>query len=780
MLDCRSTSLEQHLKDEKAAYSQLALLNIQSSALLDRFYREWCALESRRQVLLNELEHHSRAIREHRKQLELTLFPPEVRAWMRAALPEVEVWEEADAKLGAIYEPFSDTPCSTLPVTGKARAVFEQAIARQVVCWEEPSGAVAEYKERPAPSRLARVSPQPGVLLHSCFLPYRNPQTAELRRRAVGGDVVVMKSPEPSVGRVLVSMHVIRRGDPIMVEAPLFTSFTATGEGGGCREEFLPPAIRKAMSAVLRQSKVFAAQGWDTRLLRPFYEWLTELVFGEKREEFAQRWEELGCPVEDADPAFLSKFSGLAHFLWMSLPSSLASVLGSEERVLLFFVTLITNAINYGGDIVEEEGNVYTAANGVCVAPLNAGLGVFGGISLIEHSCQPNAVLVFRHGCTPESSIFAELRATRAIAVGERITIAYVPTFLPKAQRQKRLRDKFFFSCACEHCTTGSDTTRMMFAPGEPREEGVVMCPKGRGADWTLWSLRSRPSVHGLKELGKLYRYDDAHVLDAVRDETAFRQEMSATGMGGMDAVGVRAEVQQLTRVLHGEAKSNVSPLHHLFLLRALQLAAVANSNFSQLDAVTTESVLIFMRELLQELTEVVFLLPDWFIAELLIGETPTGVLTDDLGERLLGDSSHGRAATRQPWQERLTTHPLLHQHGTLLVSLLESYAALREEAGNTEAALNAWTACVILLRYGMCQGASERCLRAQLKALQCRQRQKRKNRSSSFKVRRKPCDRPIHTRNKEGSQTISILFFSSSLLVCFPLTSLLPHSLCW
>ncbi|RNF11438.1 putative SET and MYND domain-containing protein 1 isoform X2 [Trypanosoma rangeli] len=725
MVDRRSTSLEQHLRDERAAYANLALLNIQLSALLDRFYREWRTLESKRQMLIDELEHHSRVIREHRRHLELTLFPPEVRAWVQAALPEEEAaLEEDDTKLDAFYEPFSDTLCSNLPATGKTRVVFEEAITRQVVCWEEMNGAVAEYRERPAPSRLTRVSPQPGLLLHSCFLPYRRPQTAELCRRAVGGDVVVMKSPEPSVGRVLVSMHVVHRGDTIMVETPLFTSPTTTYEGD-CYVECLPPAIRDAMNVVLHQSNVFAAQGWDTRLIRPFYEWLTELVFGEKRDEFAQRWEELGCPVEDADPTFLSKLSDLAHFLWMSLPFSLSSVVASEERVLLFFVALITNAMSYGGGILAEEDNVYDVANGLCFAPLEARLSIFGGISLIEHSCQPNAVLVFRHGCAPESTVFAELRATRTIAIGERITIAYLPTFLPREDRQKQLRGKFFFSCACEQCTTGFDTTRMMLASSESREERVVMCPKGHGAEWTLWMLSLHPSVHGLRELGKSYRYDDAHVLDAIHDEAVFREELNTTDMGSLDALALNAEVQQLTEVLHGEAKSRIVPLHHLFLLRALQMAAVTKSNFSQFNVDTTESVLVFICELLQKLAEIVFVLPNWFTTELLRSETPTGVLSDDLGDRLLeSGSNRRRGGTRQPWQERLTTHSLLHPHATLLVSLLEYYAALREKAGNIEAALNAWTACVILLRYGMCQGASERCLKAQLKALQCRQRQ--------------------------------------------------------
>ncbi|KAH9601494.1 hypothetical protein LSM04_002812 [Trypanosoma melophagium] len=221
-------SLEQHLKEERAAYTTPAVLNIQISALLELFYREWLALDFKRRKIIEELEYHT---------------------------------------------------------VGKDRVVFEDVISRKVLRWcDENSPACNEHS---VPSRLSRVVPPPELLFRHCFLPYRESETNALRRRPVGSDIIVMESPELSVGRVFVSMHMVRRGETILVETPFFTSLIAKSEAA---EEILPPpAIRETMNVVQQQSAVFATQGWHTRLLHPFYHCLTEMVFGEKGSDFVGR-----------------------------------------------------------------------------------------------------------------------------------------------------------------------------------------------------------------------------------------------------------------------------------------------------------------------------------------------------------------------------------------------------------------------------------------------------------------------------------------------------------
>ncbi|EMD32686.1 hypothetical protein CERSUDRAFT_77079 [Gelatoporia subvermispora B] len=76
--------------------------------------------------------------------------------------------------------------------------------------------------------------------------------------------------------------------------------------------------------------------------------------------------------------------------------------------------------------------------------------------SRVNHSCAPNATLLFRTG-----SLSMPLIATRAIAAGEQITVSYIDIFVPAVQRQQQLA-KYSFPCACVACmdSAASDARR--------------------------------------------------------------------------------------------------------------------------------------------------------------------------------------------------------------------------------------------------------------------------------------------------------------------------------
>ncbi|KAH8114078.1 SET domain-containing protein [Phellopilus nigrolimitatus] len=74
--------------------------------------------------------------------------------------------------------------------------------------------------------------------------------------------------------------------------------------------------------------------------------------------------------------------------------------------------------------------------------------GVCLDTSRVNHSCIPNSVTSF-----DDKTLFVELRATRDISVGEEITITYVPELGSRADRQKELQSKYYFTCTCERCT---------------------------------------------------------------------------------------------------------------------------------------------------------------------------------------------------------------------------------------------------------------------------------------------------------------------------------------
>ncbi|KAG8805647.1 hypothetical protein FRC17_005408 [Serendipita sp. 399] len=82
-------------------------------------------------------------------------------------------------------------------------------------------------------------------------------------------------------------------------------------------------------------------------------------------------------------------------------------------------------------------------AIGITICPLAA---------LINHSCDPNAVIVFPNsfkGIYPT----LEILSVQPIKVGEEIVAAYVDITLPKALRQKSLNGTYAFDCKCSECT---------------------------------------------------------------------------------------------------------------------------------------------------------------------------------------------------------------------------------------------------------------------------------------------------------------------------------------
>lgn len=79
------------------------------------------------------------------------------------------------------------------------------------------------------------------------------------------------------------------------------------------------------------------------------------------------------------------------------------------------------------------------------------GEGCFPAVSLLNHSCWPNVVVIFecqRHG--PPKAYWI---AVEDIECNQELTIAYVDALLPAKQRRALLRMRYFFECLCKQCT---------------------------------------------------------------------------------------------------------------------------------------------------------------------------------------------------------------------------------------------------------------------------------------------------------------------------------------
>ncbi|CAD5180688.1 unnamed protein product [Musa acuminata subsp. malaccensis] len=86
--------------------------------------------------------------------------------------------------------------------------------------------------------------------------------------------------------------------------------------------------------------------------------------------------------------------------------------------------------------------NAHTICDGE-LRPL--GTGLYPVISIINHSCVPNSVLVFENRV-------AFVRAMEPIAKGTEILISYIETAATTETRQKDLK-QYFFVCTCSRCT---------------------------------------------------------------------------------------------------------------------------------------------------------------------------------------------------------------------------------------------------------------------------------------------------------------------------------------
>ncbi|PMD41801.1 SET domain-containing protein [Hyaloscypha variabilis F] len=73
---------------------------------------------------------------------------------------------------------------------------------------------------------------------------------------------------------------------------------------------------------------------------------------------------------------------------------------------------------------------------GLCFEPI---------LALANHSCSPNAVVVF-------DGRSVALRALDSIKKGEQVFISYITAMEDRTSRQRDLKQRYFFDCQCEKC----------------------------------------------------------------------------------------------------------------------------------------------------------------------------------------------------------------------------------------------------------------------------------------------------------------------------------------
>ncbi|CAH1454231.1 unnamed protein product [Lactuca virosa] len=97
-------------------------------------------------------------------------------------------------------------------------------------------------------------------------------------------------------------------------------------------------------------------------------------------------------------------------------------------------------------EIAENFSKLACNAHTICDSELiPLGTGLYPVISIINHSCSPNSVLVFE-------GRMATVRAMQTIPKGSEVLISYIETAGSTMTRQKALKDQYFFICSCPRC----------------------------------------------------------------------------------------------------------------------------------------------------------------------------------------------------------------------------------------------------------------------------------------------------------------------------------------
>merc|ERR1719350_1232591 len=100
------------------------------------------------------------------------------------------------------------------------------------------------------------------------------------------------------------------------------------------------------------------------------------------------------------------------------------------------------------------------------------GLGLISTVALTNHSCHPNVEVDYEGSCQ------AIVRAVRPIAEGDEVTQSYINEMEPLGTRQRALRDRYGFVCACLRCRAqAAEAVLRRRLPRAIRDEVAVAAP---------------------------------------------------------------------------------------------------------------------------------------------------------------------------------------------------------------------------------------------------------------------------------------------------------------
>ncbi|XP_071997292.1 histone-lysine N-methyltransferase SMYD3 isoform X3 [Engystomops pustulosus] len=113
----------------------------------------------------------------------------------------------------------------------------------------------------------------------------------------------------------------------------------------------------------------------------------------------------------------------------------------------------------------------------------DVGVGLYPSLSLLNHSCDPNCVIVFE-------GTRLHLRSAKKIPKGEELFISYIDVKMPSHMRQMQCQRQYCFTCDCSRCVSKDKDEDMLSGNEEASRE----------MEHSLTKLEELRSQNNLKE----------------------------------------------------------------------------------------------------------------------------------------------------------------------------------------------------------------------------------------------------------------------------------------
>lgn len=140
----------------------------------------------------------------------------------------------------------------------------------------------------------------------------------------------------------------------------------------------------------------------------------------------------------------------------------------------------------------------------VCNQELQSlGTGIYLGASIIDHSCQPNALALFE-GTTLAIRILQEM----PVLDWSKVRISYIDVMASTEERQRQLLETYYFLCDCPKCLAPENRLEMFGACCQNSCEGIVDVSQ----DWQCTKCAKKLTNEAVDHFKSVVEFTEMHL----------------------------------------------------------------------------------------------------------------------------------------------------------------------------------------------------------------------------------------------------------------------------